>query len=514
MQWLLVAGVLGVFVMQGVDFINFSLDDVFISLRYAVNASQGEGLVYNAGEYVEGYSNFLWVMLLAAAALLVKTAPSFELLWIAKALSAFFALFTLLIQYRFASMLLPRDSEGRMFALVAVLLTAASASFVAWAVGGLETMLYSMLLLLGVMYAHSTLERAHTHASCTREAAFTGLFFALAALTRPEAPLYAGVVAAVMLMLLPSHRRIGAALAGVVPFILVMGVFLLWRWQTYGDIVPNTYYAKTYGGGFRWLLGMKYWLGAVGSLFAYMLPVLPLAWLSDATRRRTLAIVVALLAANAFFVIYSGGDWMPGNRFLVPLLPLVAILAALGLHSAWSVLRNAGLGTRGWTYSFVAVLLFAVFTMQFAGRESLRASAGTLQTGWKSITAHCLPYKADAALWIRDNLPPDAVIATGEAGIIGYLNPGIRLIDLNGLMHRDIARMKYNDIPLDIEYLLNVSPDAVVLLQPEAAVISGIVNKWSPLTNARFRDAYTLRAKFGDMLLFVPADSNTPSSSK
>jgi arabinofuranosyltransferase len=42
----------------------FMLDDPFISFRYARNLLDGHGLVFNPGERVEGYSNFLWIILL------------------------------------------------------------------------------------------------------------------------------------------------------------------------------------------------------------------------------------------------------------------------------------------------------------------------------------------------------------------------------------------------------------------------------------------------------------------
>ena len=45
----------------------FHTDDAFISFRYALNLSEGHGLVFNPGyERVEGYTNFLWVVILAA----------------------------------------------------------------------------------------------------------------------------------------------------------------------------------------------------------------------------------------------------------------------------------------------------------------------------------------------------------------------------------------------------------------------------------------------------------------
>ena len=44
----------------------FLCDDAFISFRYVRNLLEGHGLVFNPGEYVEGYTNFLWVLELAA----------------------------------------------------------------------------------------------------------------------------------------------------------------------------------------------------------------------------------------------------------------------------------------------------------------------------------------------------------------------------------------------------------------------------------------------------------------
>ena len=42
----------------------FLCDDAFISFRYAVNLAHAGALEYNVGERVEGYTNFLWVVLL------------------------------------------------------------------------------------------------------------------------------------------------------------------------------------------------------------------------------------------------------------------------------------------------------------------------------------------------------------------------------------------------------------------------------------------------------------------
>ena len=51
------------FVWQSLYYFPYIVDDTFIALRYARNLVDGHGLVFNPGQRVEGYSNFLWVVL-------------------------------------------------------------------------------------------------------------------------------------------------------------------------------------------------------------------------------------------------------------------------------------------------------------------------------------------------------------------------------------------------------------------------------------------------------------------
>ena len=45
-------------------------DDAMISMRYAWNLSHGNGLVWNAGEYIEGYTNLLMTLVMSVATFL------------------------------------------------------------------------------------------------------------------------------------------------------------------------------------------------------------------------------------------------------------------------------------------------------------------------------------------------------------------------------------------------------------------------------------------------------------
>ena len=66
----------------------FLCDDAFISFRYVRNLLEGHGLVFNPGEYVEGYSNFLWVLELAAIWELSGVAPERAAPWLSVAFTA------------------------------------------------------------------------------------------------------------------------------------------------------------------------------------------------------------------------------------------------------------------------------------------------------------------------------------------------------------------------------------------------------------------------------------------
>ena len=65
-----------VFVFDFWRYAGYLIDDTYISLRYAKNLVDGLGLVFNPGERVEGYTNFLFVLLGAAALRLGSTRSS------------------------------------------------------------------------------------------------------------------------------------------------------------------------------------------------------------------------------------------------------------------------------------------------------------------------------------------------------------------------------------------------------------------------------------------------------
>ncbi|HEU5011047.1 MAG TPA: hypothetical protein VFT66_00795, partial [Roseiflexaceae bacterium] len=187
---------------SGVLWPSWMTDDAIISFRYAENLVAGNGLVYNVGERVEGYTNFLWTML-AALLLWLGGDP----VWWAYVSGVVLALAILLLTYWLARWLL-----SPAWALVAALFVATSQSLLIYTArgAGLETGLFTLLVLAGsalvikeegrrkkeelgaqsaerrAMVAPHPLTRSPAHPLTF---GLIGLIFALATLTRPEGAL-------------------------------------------------------------------------------------------------------------------------------------------------------------------------------------------------------------------------------------------------------------------------------------------------------------------------------------
>ena len=119
-------------------------EDALISMRYAQNLVDGHGLVYNTGERVEGYTNFLWTMLLAGG--LKLGVPPVPLARYMSMTAAFLLLAATFLAAR-------RGDRSRHVTggLVAVALVAATPGLAAEGVQGLETLFFSLLITVGVV---------------------------------------------------------------------------------------------------------------------------------------------------------------------------------------------------------------------------------------------------------------------------------------------------------------------------------------------------------------------------
>ena len=330
----------------------FLTDDAFISFRYVRNLLNGHGLVFNVGERVEGYSNFLWILELAAVWRILDIPPERAAPW----LSVLFTAGTLVLMLWWIARLPSLRMRG-LVSWMALALVCGSATFAVWTSGGgLETRQFTFFIVLAVVCLSLYRNRRWGLLAAS-------VSLALASLTRPEGPLIAACCfawfgALQLLDALNGLRRaaetqdvsIVEAIAAIsrridwrglvcliAPFALIVGAHFLFRYAYYGEWLPNTYYAKHvrpwYESGFKYL-----WAAAIETGL-YLL--LPLAWGALRARRRdardgSYALILLIVAAHMLYLARIGGDHF-GFRPMDFYWPLLAVPAVEGITrlGAW-----------------------------------------------------------------------------------------------------------------------------------------------------------------------------------
>lgn len=479
-----------------------TVDDPYITFRYAANLLAGHGPVFNIGERVEGYTSPLHLLLSAA---LLPIAPSVDILFKAKCASLIFA-GVMLAQ---TGLLARRSGLKNWDVLLAQALAALNINLALAGVNALETTLYGSVLLGGLLVFHREIRRG--------QGVLSGLLLFLATLARPEAALVTAALLGVRVLWMRRERLPLQFAAGwLLLFLVPVGLLEIGRWSFYGQLVPNTYFAKAQplmqslsGGAAYPLRAMSPTPTAIpefihhlsllnaGNLLAFgslvqknvrsdffnlLMPLLfwgLAVWGLWRTRRRILgSMSLAVTAAVLVFVLKAGGDWMYGWRFMVPILPLLAVsqaqaVRALSRRLARQVRRlparriAAFCGTlivSLWLVSCVKTNHYSWKSAQFStqGRRLLQASEGYG------------PLWVTGANYIKQ-LPPGTAVAYSEMGYAGYSNLDKSLLDIRGLTDRQIAHLpakyKYSTGIADKDWYQPGDPLFAILEQRKPAVI-------------------------------------------
>jgi hypothetical protein len=452
--------------LHGIVYLDYTSDDAYISYRYAQHFADGLGLVWNPGEWVEGYTNFLWVLILAGLDKAGADVPD-SARWLGFALGVIAVGGT----YMLTRELLeenagPRDS-GRIAGIAAALLLAASGPFAAWSSAGLETSLFAVLTLAAVLLHIRELERGWLPAS--------GVVWAFVAMTRPEGVLLFAVSAVFKLIeagtrLYAQRRRswyrrsilreAGRFALWAAGFAAIFVPYWIWRWTTYDWFFPNTYYAKVGENLDQYERGIQYLQAFAQQYAAWLVLVIPVAAALTSIRRMASVYVFALLLAWFAYVVYVGGDSLVRMRFFAPVLPLLygAVAAA-----AAALIAEAHFERRPprWAAEAAVAVAFAglvAFTLQPSSRDQALVSE---REGMRDRIA--------IGRWLGDHFPENTLIAVVAAGAIPYESdlPTIDMLGLNDehIAHRDvkIGKLPAGHEKYDTEYVLDRQPDIIIL---------------------------------------------------
>lgn len=308
----------------------FMCDDAFIAFRYVNNAHLGHGYVWNPPPFrpVDGYTSFAWVAILDLVWRVSGVDPPRAANWI----SLVCAGATLVLVAKVARGL-PWPARLRPVrpALVGLVLlgTVANRTFLAWSSSGLETALFN-LTLVGWLYACVWVEPDRRGASVLLAAAACSV-----TLTRPDGLLFVAATVVVLLVraaLRPKLRR--SALTGLATIVAVLGPFYGWRLARYGDLLPNTYYAKVPeawpAAGLRYLGSFVLEYAAWAALLVAGWAVLVRARAGGCPRPESLVAIAALALHAGYYAAVVGGDHFE-FRVLSHLVPMLFLAAAWGV---------------------------------------------------------------------------------------------------------------------------------------------------------------------------------------
>ncbi|MFQ5590088.1 MAG: hypothetical protein ACE5HE_02890 [Phycisphaerae bacterium] len=396
-------------------------DDAAITFTFARNLAGGYGLVFNRAEApIEGYSNPLWLLLLAGGRIC-----GMDIVWTAKVGGLVLGAASIMLM----GVVVLREHPLSWLALP---IAATTASFIIWNNSGLENALHGMLLIAVAMLLRKPLRMRSR-----RLAALVSLLVLLV-LARPEGVLFAafaGLYVAITALRAKGPFLPALAVWGVpaVAFACLTG----FRYWYFGDLLPNTFYAKAsqtnplrlfnpFSGGWSYVHGSA---EACGWIVA-MVPVLILF-----DRRRPapsfLPAALTLVGAQVFFIVSVGGDWMAESRFISPVVPIVSIIIALGLARLWDLLRRACAWNKA---GFVICLAVAASIVGPQARRLILFEHHP--TTPMDTVARIGRYFVDLAA--RGGIE-DPTLLHHDAGGTTYV-ANIRLIDLGGLCDRTVAK--------------------------------------------------------------------------
>jgi hypothetical protein len=417
----------------------FTQDDAYISFRYAHNAMNGHGLVFNPGEHVEGYTNFFWVILtILSGQLGYDFDSSTKVMGVLAAVGMIVltALMTREVARKFG---LP---SPELAGVLAALLLSFNGSLGYWTPSGLETAWFGLCVTLSLWL-------------WLRRSLLSIPALAVATMSRPEGGLVWLILVAAEAILERDWKRSLVLLGGVGVLLAPFGAFKL---EYYGRLLPNPFYAKT---GFSleyWQSGIEYvWMFFRDyGLYGLGIPLVILAVWPLTGRWR---VVPALFLIFTVYIASVGGDVLRPNRFFVPILAPMAV--SLVVAGFW---LGARLRARALRPLVPSTVLALVGIWGFITPRELILKTRDLEMG---LTGK-MKYLAEQ-LAATDSRAFTMAVST--IGMISYGLPNCRVIDMLGLTDSTIARhpesipgnsSTWKERNYNATYVLSQNPDYIL----------------------------------------------------
>jgi arabinofuranosyltransferase len=466
-----------------------TIDDAFITFRYARNLVAGLGLVYNPGEPVLGTTTPLYALLLAGLSAVTQQE---NYPWLALLVNSAADAAGCLVLAGLAVTLTGRRALG----LAAALLWAIAPMSVTFAIGGMETSIFILLLLLAAL--------AYVRGR-TRLAAAAG---ALILLTRPDGALLVAPLILDLVLRRARQKQSPFAEAGI--FLAVLAPWVIFATLFYGSPVPASIAAKsvayrldTYAALVRLIqhYGTPFFehtlLSDYFPLYGFILyMVVSLLGGLAVVRRHSTAWPLAVFPA-LYFAAYAIANPPIFRWYLAPPLPFYFILILAGLARIFDdVARALRRLPAAWPARALLIpvgLYVALFVAAWTPAPDHGPARPAPKMAWHLLEL----YYTDLGRTLAPRLGPGSLLAAGDVGALGYYT-NARILDAVGLISPEAVAY----FPLDPEQFVityAIPAQLILAFQPDYVVFLESYGRKSLLADPAFQAGYVLDT-------FLPTD--------
>ena len=446
-------------------FPKWTVDDAYISIRYADNLAKYGELTWNPGEDpIEGYTGIALPLILA---FFIKLGISPILVGKIIGVTAFFIGGCVL--HALLKLIKVEDK-----AVLAALLMYYTAPFMfVHSLSGLETMLFSAAILLSLHLFLINLLFTKKHK--LTETVFILTLFATS-LIRPE-----GVIVSTCLLTAlgiinfkSDRRKFWRYVLKVLAFFILPGlIYFVWRWQYYGQILPNTFYAK---GGVSLINKWSVFSLVKFGLLFLSLPAVVVLLLNlpgfrvvrdskwDHPKRLSARQFTAAVSVIVFAVIVLA-RYMQSRllmnfefRFFVPFFPLYLIYFAILLDWGLLNLRSLKADKRILRKVLTVIIVLLTSVQAIIYLREYKKYRFVKSTYKNLIESEHIP----AGLYVKEHIPEDEWLAViHDVGAPPYYARR-KTVDFSRLNNEDLTDTKLTEKDI-IDYFFSFNPGAAIV---------------------------------------------------
>lgn len=468
----------------------FLADDALISIRYADRFLHGHGLTWNDHEYVEGYTNLLWVLGTSFLGL-----SGIDLITAVRILGLLSAFTIYLALYHYVLRIVPASLQLFAFVFTGMFI-ALSPPVAAWTVGGLENIMLAAFLAVAMSRLLLFISDNHQHYTPLY---VTGIILGLLVLTRADAPIL--VIGITIGLFLFNHRNfktrlLHAFIIATIPFCFFLAQ-LTFRLVYYHDFLPNTYWAKFALTGQRFLGGFSY----LAQFFMPFLFLILVSFLSCTIAsllkkhqktifdpsdgipyflKHRIGMTLIVLLCYSGYILVSGGDIFPAFRHGVVIIVLMAFTLIDVINYLWHHIPK-----RYFIYTTLPLSFSLIGYVSIACSQPENHKAKLERWEWDCKTIATEIHKK----WGKYH----PVIAVTTAGCLPYFTQ-FSAIDMLGLNDKYLARQRPENFGhgtmghelMNASYVLSRKPEIITF------EIASDTSIWEDFKTDEFFKNYTL----------------------